>query len=765
MSSKTTGRCRFGGLSLVALATATASMLRAADPGHDPGAGRPHGLARRMPWSTSRIQGTPDPPALYRTEPAFPKLTFAEPLAMAHAPKGNRWFVAQRYGRVLSFPNDPAVGTADPVFDLKRQILGLALHPDFGKNGELFVTSLIEPAARLPRRVRVSRLKVSGDPPRGDPRAERTILEWPSQYHDGGCLAFGPDGCLYIGAGDGGGDENGQGLGDLSSSILRIDVDRAGGGRPYAVPRDNPFVGAAGARPEVWAYGLRQPWRFSIDRVRGDLWAGDVGQDLWEMVYLVRRGGNYGWNVREGSHPYQPWRKPGPTPILPPVVEHSHAEARSLTGGYVYRGARLKELAAAYVYGDYDTGKIWALRYDGGRVVWHKEIADSTLRIVAFGEDGAGELYLVDHMGGRIHRLVPSPALTDRAEFPRRLSQTGLFVTTRDLRPAPGLIPYAVNAPLWSDGAVKERYLAIPGVAKIAFDAVFFPESATGRGPHGWKFPDGTVLVKTFFLDLETANSARRVRLETRLLHHERLVGTEEVGDQFWRGYTYVWDEDQVDATLLEAPNGLDRTYTVRDPAAPGGSRRQTWHFPSRAECMLCHTMPAKFILGVNTLQMNRDFDYDGVVENQLRAWEHAGLFTKPLPASPERLPRLVDPSDPNQDLDRRARSYLHANCAHCHRAFGGGNANFQLLATLNRDEMGILGARPTQGSFDLADARVVMPGDPNHSVLVHRMSTLGIGRMPPLASSVVDEEALRLLRVWIQGLSSPGTTNLPTRR
>jgi hypothetical protein len=309
---------------------------------------------------------------------------------------------------------------------------------------------------------------------------------------------------------------------------------------------------------------------------------------------------------------------------------------------------------------------------------------------------------------------------------------------------------------LWSDGAIKERYLAIPGDGKIEFDAVFFPESSAGRGPHGWKFPDGTVLVKTFFLDLEKNNPARRARLETRILHHERLVGTEEVGDQFWRGYTYIWDKDQADATLLDNPGGLDRTYTILDRDAPGGSRQQTWHFPGRAECMLCHTMPAKFVLGVNTLQMNRDFHYGAVVDNQLRAWEHAGLFSKPLPAPLEKLPRLVDPSDESKSLDRRARSYLHANCSHCHRAFGGGNANFQLLATLDLDETGILGARPTLGNLDIPDPRLVMPGNPDRSMIVHRMSRVGTGRMPPLGSSVVDDEALRLLRTWVRQLSSP---------
>ncbi|HZW29196.1 MAG TPA: PQQ-dependent sugar dehydrogenase [Isosphaeraceae bacterium] len=206
--------------------------------------------------------------------------------------------------------------------------------------------------------MRVSRFEVSGtNPPRCDPRTERVVYEWPSRWHDGGCLAFGPDNCLYIGAGAGGGTAAGQDLGDASGSILRIDVDHPQQGRGYGIPRDNPFRNVPGALPEIWAYGLRQPWRFSIDRRSGAVWVGDVGQDLWEMIVLAERGGNYGWNVMEGSHPFRPEQKRGPTPIRPPIVEHSHAEARSITGGSIYRGTRLEELVGAYLYGDYDTGK------------------------------------------------------------------------------------------------------------------------------------------------------------------------------------------------------------------------------------------------------------------------------------------------------------------------------------------------------------------------------------------------------------------------
>jgi uncharacterized repeat protein (TIGR03806 family) len=474
------------------------------------------------------------------------------------------------------------------------------------------------------------------------------------------------------------------------------------------------------------------------------------------MVHRIQKGGNYGWSVMEGSHEFRPESQKGPTPILKPIVEHSHAEFRSLTGGYVYRGTRLKELANTYVYGDFDTGRIWGLRYEDNKVVWHQELAKVPQRVVSLGEDDAGELYHVDWVGGQIHRLIPTPKTTANSTFPRKLSDTGLFASTKDHQPAAGLIPYSVNAQLWSDGAAKERFLAIPTDGKIQYNSIEYPQPAPGA-PRGWKFPDGTVVVKTFLLEMEKGNPHSRKRLETRILHFQQLGGSEEVGDQYWRGYTYVWNDEQTDANLLDAA-GLDRTYAIKDKDAPGGVRQQTWHFPSRAECTLCHTTPAKYVLGVNTLQLNKDHDYgDGRIANQLRTFEHIGLFTKPLPASPEKLPRLADYDDPRFSLDARARSYLHANCSHCHMKWGGGNAEFQLLATLALEDTGTIGVRLTHGAFDLKDPRVLVPGEPERSMVLHRMKRLGLGRMPHVASSVVDEKAVRLIHDWIKQLPKDG--------
>jgi uncharacterized repeat protein (TIGR03806 family) len=744
--------------------------------GDDKPVRKPFGLEKRVPWTTSKVKGSAEPPPPYKTEPAFAKLPkFEEPLDLASSPGSKRLFVAERWGKIWSFVNNKDVDKADLVLEFKgakdskgepmRQVIyAITLHPKFGQNGSVFVTWIPNPEKEgMPKGSRVSRFTVKGDPPVADLASEKIIFEWPNGGHNGGCLKFGPDGNLYIATGDGSGiaDEFniGQDLSSIFAKLLRIDVDNPPDGKAYGIPQDNPFVKTKGARPEIYAYGLRQLWRYSFDRKTGDIWGGEVGQDLWEMIYNIKKGENYGWSVMEGKHSFRPERKEGPTPIQGPVVEHSHTDFRSITGGFVYHGKRLPELKEWYIYGDFDTGRVWTFtpvilgtkptdKTPFGAIN-HREIARTTYRIVSWGEDADGEIYFLDFTGGGIHQLVKAPDAKPQAPFPRKLSETGIFASTKDHKVAPGVIPYSVNAQLWGDHAYKERFIAIPGDGQIGFDEITYPQPSPGAPP-GWRFPDGTVLVKTFGMEMERGNPNSKKRLETRLLVFQQFPGTQEYGDQYWRGYTYVWNEEQTDADLLDE-KGADKVLDIA--IDPSKRIKQTYRFPSRAECTLCHTNAAKFALGVTTMQMNRDHNYDGVIANQLATLEHIGIFSKKLPAAPDKLPKLADYDDAKLPVDVRARSYLHSNCAHCHMKWGGGNAEFKLLSTLPLKEMGIVNVAAAHGNFGLKDAKLLVPGHPEQSIILYRMEKTGLGRMPHIASHVPDEKAVQLIRDWIKSM------------
>ena len=359
---------------------------------------------------------TPAPLTELAVEPAFPALSLSRMVGMTYPPDGSdQLYVVLQPGRIVSFPNDPDVDTAELFLDIRDRVndrgeeeglLGLAFDPQYMTNGHLYVYY----SASDPRRSVVSRFTAGAGGRRADPGSERVLLEvaQPFSNHNGGQIAFGPDGYLYIALGDGGsrGDPqgNGQDLGTLLGSILRIDVSTVDSTGAYAIPPDNPFVGRAGARPEIWAYGLRNPWRFSFDRATGDLWTADVGQNRFEEVDIIRPGLNYGWNVMEGEECFVR-SDCDRTRLEMPVAQYGREGGCSVTGGYVYRGSRLPSLYEAYVYGDYCSGRIWALRHDGDEVIEHLQIADSSLRIPSFGEDADGDLYVLS-FDGTIYRFA-----------------------------------------------------------------------------------------------------------------------------------------------------------------------------------------------------------------------------------------------------------------------------------------------------------------------------------------------------------------------
>lgn len=713
---------------------ATVPTLRAED-----GDAGPPG---RTPWTTSRVQGSPEPPPPYVTERVYPSLTFQECLDLAAPPGGDRLYVVELAGKIYSFVPGPDP-SAELVIDLKaaipevQQVYALAFHPDFESNRYCYVCYVAEP--ELEDGSRIVRFRVNEtDPPTIDPASATTIVTWLSGGHNGCCLKFGPDGFLYVSTGDGGPANPpdplraGQDVSNLLSAILRIDVDHAEAGRNYRIPPDNPFVATDGARGEIWAYGLRNPWRMSFDPNSGDLWVGDVGWERWEMLNRIERGGNYGWAVTEGLEPTHPEWPRGPTPILPPTIVHPHSESSSITDGLTYRGTRLEELRGSHIYGDYDTGKVWAFRYEDGVVVGHRELADTTHRIVAFGEDREGEPLLMDHTAGTLHRLVPNPTANSADAFPRTLGASGLFEDVAAHEPAPGVVRYAINAPAWEDHASSERLVAIPDAASI-----------TAEG-EAWTYPKDSVLVKTLTLEASVGDPSSRQRVETQLLHFDGLD---------WQAYSYAWNAEQADAELV-ASAGEERIIDVVDASAPGGSRQQVWRFAGRAECLRCHNRWSGPPLAFHPAQLDRAIDRAGKPVSQLEALSSLRLLDRTIESGA--VPRLARLDDHQATIDQRSRSYLHVNCSHCHRLHAGSAVLSKMTYDLDLDRTDMLDVRPTQGTFGIHDARVIAPGDPFRSVLYYRMAKLGNGRMPHIGSTEVDREGLEVIYTWIHGLHAP---------
>jgi glucose/arabinose dehydrogenase len=357
------------------------------------------------------------------------RITTLRPMVLTHAADGsNRNFVATQRGTIYVFSNDPKAQLATLFADLSDRVqdwrkdneeglMGFAFHPDYKNNGQFYVyySSSTEPRMSI-----VSRFKVSAtDPNRADVSSEQIVMKIPQPFanHNGGSIAFGHDGYLYIALGDGGGRNDplghGQNLKTWMGSMLRIDVDREQDGKHYAIPADNPFLDREGAQPEIYAYGFRNIWRMSIDRKTGEIWAADVGQDFWEEVNIVKRGGNYGWSIREASYPFNNKTVELADPLEPPVWEYDHQIGKSITGGFVYRGTRLPELDGMYVYADFISGRIWALKYDESlkKVTRNMGIASTGFPVLAFGEDEAGEVYyMLETINGQgIYRFDPVP--------------------------------------------------------------------------------------------------------------------------------------------------------------------------------------------------------------------------------------------------------------------------------------------------------------------------------------------------------------------
>jgi uncharacterized repeat protein (TIGR03806 family) len=713
---------------------------------------------------------------------AFTNLVFTNSVGLTFVPDSNQLCVWEREGRIWTFENSPGATQKKLVLDIHSQcqgwddsgLLGVAFHPGFATNHFVFVfytwvkpgTVVGDPNTRpnpiLPNTYhdRLSRFTLDENGV-AIPNSEVVFIDQTDQtvWHHGGGLFFHPqNGFLYLTIGDNSVGDNDQIINkSLFSGVFRIDVDCRGGNISHPIPRqplngvtanyfipnDNPFVGQSNVLEEFFCLGLRSPHRMTIDPPTGRIFIGDVGESSRESVKVIEpneSGLNFQWNRIEGKQgdltpPYIGINKQ-------PILDYPHSDGRAIIGGYVYRGKKFaRDLGGKYIFGDNVYRTIWAM--DETTTPIQKNVlcvmpkgdgpnsgSDYT-GLSSFGLDADGEIYFcqMSSIGGKIFTLARGGPPPPAHPLPKLLSQTGAFADASKLRPANFLIPYSVNSPLWSDGAVKSRWMALPQNSKISF-------AATGE----WKFPAGTVFVKNFSLPVDDTNPKILRRLETRLL----VCDTN--GTVY--GASYKWRTDNSDADLVNA--GITEDISIK---TVDGTRIQKWFFPGRQDCLTCHTPVSGGVLGIKTRQLNGDFKYpNGVTDNQIRAWNHAGFFDTTL--DEKQIPqfeKLVSITNSAAPLELRVRSYLDANCAQCHRP-GGVEAFFDARFDTPLDKQGFLNG-PVENPLGISGAKIVVPGDISKSVLFHRISITGNLQMPPLARNLNDRAAITEIAAWINSL------------
>ncbi len=685
------------------------------------------GLETR-PTNTTCLAGDP-PPTNYRFSRIWPNITFTTALDIIPTPDGTSLIVAQKNGVARAVPKDPMASqamtreflnlTSIINTDAESGLLSLAFHPDYASNGFVYVVYTRNDGNHS---TRVARFKTNNNGQSLDLASEAKVIEHTQVRgtHHGGDLKFGPDGYLYVSFGDNNtGDDHSdftaQNLKSWYGSVIRLDVNVPGEG--YKIPADNPYADGVMGAPEIYAKGFRNPWRFSFDRANGDLWLADPGEEAngnlgddgtanpFEEIDKVTKGKQYGWPSFQGTHCFHDCtREKGE----PPVFEYSHNDGpAAIIGGFVYRGAAMPGLVGKYIHGDYEIGEVWAL----DPATKMRESLGIGGKPVAFGQDNDGEIY-VAREGGQIEKLEDSNA--GQGGFPEKLSATGCVDKADPTKPASGLVPFSVALPFWSDGAEKERFLALPEGKTL--------EVAAGDGD--FTLPIGGVTMKNF-------------RWQGKLFETRFFV---RHNDGSYFGYSYEWNAEQTEATLVDA-NGKDATLPGLD-----------WTYPSRSACFTCHSEAAGRSLGLETRQLNSVATYpSGMKANQFNTLAHIGMLSgdmtlrAPFPAK----------DDMSASVETRARAYLAANCSNCHRPGGPGRGDFNALFDTAFKDMAVCNTTPEHGALGVNGATVLKPGDHASSVMWLRMSQRMSNFMPPIASKVPDTVGAELLASWIDGITA----------
>ncbi len=697
--------------------------------------------------SPCHLDGDLPEPQGVQLVPVFAKAGLSQPIFLgAWGDGSDRLFVVQRAGKLVVIDNDPAT-TKPPltVVDVSAKVnlagegglLSAAMHPKFKQNRKLYVSL----TTGTPMHSQILEYVIGADDV-AIASTERLVIDVkqpPYTNHKGGMIAFDAKGMLLYGLGDGGSANdptgNGQNTQTLLAKILRIDPDTPTGALGYGIPKDNPFVGNSAFLPEIFTWGMRNPWRFSVDRLTGEIWAGDVGQDTWEEVDKIVGGQNYGWNTMEATHCFPPTATACTQAGLTlPVAEYKHPSGKSITGGYVYRGSQQKSLYGKYIFADYDQGKIFTLPATGLDPVL---LAKATFQPVSFGEDRDGELYVMQLYGplGQIFKVVEAAPKPAGKPLPLVLSETLCFLDVAKLEPSDGVLPYAVNVPLWSDGAGKQRFLVLPPGAAPGT----LPIAAPADPYASWDLPLGTLLIKHFAL----GDSA--VPVETRFMRRDA---------DGWKFFTYRWRADGADADLLPGGGG-QATFAVQQA---GQTTTQTWRYPMMADCASCHHAAGSFaaqVLGVQTAQLNRPGQWgSNAVPNQVKALRDAGLLAPPS-AVDAAFPTLPDLAQLPADVPTAARAWLHSNCSHCHRPQGAAPSDMDLRFGTPLSLTHACAAAAQNGAVNGA-TQLVAPGQPDASVLLQRLLALpGSGVfMPQVAVTVAQPGAASLVQAWIAAMT-----------
>jgi len=728
-------------------------------------------------------KNAPESTRPWRIEQAFPEggvggIVFDEPMGFIPVPNGPSLYVIGKKGLIWLMEDGFAEDEKQVALDLSSKttsiseagLQSIALHPEFGQTASpnrgylyvIYTTALGGPPAH-PSYVqgwRLSRYTVT-DPDNSliiDPSSELILVNQSTGiFHHGGALFFGPlDNFLYFSAGDGGLASNRQQIDRrLFSGVFRIDVDMNpirshaipkqpvdGTTANYFIPNDNPFVGEIGALEEFYALGLRNPYRVTADRQTGVILAGDVGEASFEEINIILPGSNYQWPYREGLSS----RSSMPVPLIGNDQAPIHVIGRGLSvaviGGYTYRGSAYDaELGGHYIYSDLTSGIVYSLGDPQNGDTTVSILAEVPLtpptnirpgsNVAGFSEDENGELYLHQlDPNGKIFKIVKNDNTAQ--VFPLLLSQTGAFTDTANMVPSAALIPYEVNAPLWSDGALKKRWAIIPNDGAPYQPSV---EQAVWTERYEWFFPAGTVFVKHFEIRSDDTDPSIIRRLETRFLV------LDDEGTAY--GVTYRWRPDHSDADLVDI-DGLEEEIEIA--TSDTQSRFQTWTYPSTNQCMQCHTQQSRYVLGANTRQLNLETYYESTntTQNQLLAWNEAGLIRNFAPADLIGAPALVS-VDADVSLETKVRSYLDTNCSHCHQP-GGVRALFDARSDTVLVAQGFINGRTAEVSSNT----LLVPGDPAGSYMHERLSTLGPVQMPPIAKNILDDAGIMTLHDYI---------------